>query len=82
LKPVVLDKRRLNWVEFSSCGESFDRRDVVTFVYHCQRQAAINAAPVRKHCACAALSVVATFLRSCEREILAQQIKQGHAGIY
>ncbi len=54
----------------------FDRRDLVPFVHHRERQAAVHAPPVHVHRAGAALPVVAALLRARQVDPLPQRIQQ------
>jgi hypothetical protein len=59
----VLDKRLLHLVQVPVPGEPIGRDDLGTVVGYSQREAAIGAPSVEQEGTCAALAVVAAFLR-------------------
>src|ERR1700739_3794538 len=59
---VVLDKCCLHGVQIFRLSNAFNRGDLVALVHHCEGEAAVHAAAVHMHGACATLAVVAAFL--------------------
>jgi hypothetical protein len=63
-------------VERFAVGDTLDRCYVLA-VMHCgERQTRVDAAPVEQHRASAALTVIATLLGSCEREMFPQSVEK------
>ena len=81
LKAVMLDEGRLHRMQILAVGEPFDRGDGLAVVHHRERQAGVDAASIDQHRAGAALTVVATFLRAGQREMLTQCIEQRGARV-
>src|ERR1700683_2427699 len=66
-------------MQFAVLSQAFDGGDLVSLMHDGKRQARIYAASVYVHCTCAALAMVATFLRAGKLEVFAQRIKKGDA---
>src|SRR4051812_16715058 len=66
LKPIVFKERRLHRMQLIATRQTFYGGDLLAFMRQRQREAAIDAAAIRQNGACAALSVVATFLSAGE----------------
>src|ERR1700688_4480835 len=81
LETVVLEKSRLYRMKFASLLQAFDGDNLVALVHDCERKAAVDAAAVCKHRACAALSVVAALFRAGQSKILAKKIQKSDARI-
>jgi hypothetical protein len=68
-------------MELVTIRKAFYRCDLQTLLSHSQTQAGEYAPSISQHSACAALPLIATFLRSGEVELLTQNIQQGCAWI-
>src|SRR5690242_3871075 len=60
-------------------ADAFDRDDLVSLVHGGEREARTHASSIDQERACAALTVIAPFLRSGEVQMLAQRVEQRHA---
>ena len=76
LVAVVLHKGRLHGVQVAGLADAFDGRDLVAFMHHREREAAVHATSVHVDRAGAALAVVAAFLRAGQVEPFAQRVQQ------
>src|SRR5689334_15928106 len=81
LKAVMCDEGRLDGMEFCALRHALDREDVGTVMTNRQRQARSDPPPIHQHSAGAALSAVASFLRSDQVETLTQKIEQRDARV-
>nr|BAT31076.1 hypothetical protein [Fulvimarina pelagi] len=61
--------------------ETLDGGDRIVFVHHREGEARIDATTIHEHGAGPALAVVAAFLRSGKREMIAAGIEQGRTRI-
>lgn len=73
----MLDERGLHRVKIAGPPETFDGRDLLSFMHDRECQAGIDAAAIDDDGAGAALAVIAAFLRPSEMEVLAQRIEKG-----
>src|SRR5205814_4342540 len=81
LESVVANEGRLDRLQTSIAGESFDRHDFLSDVHRGQRQAGIDAAAVDEDRACAAGPLIASLLRASDVEMLAQRVEKARARI-
>ncbi len=75
LKSVMLQESDLDGMQFAILSQALDGGDLVALVHDGKRQARIYAPSVYVQRACAALAVVATFLRAGKLKVFAQRIK-------
>ena len=72
---------RLQRMQIVAQRQPLDRGDGLAVMHHRKRQAGIDAASFDQHRTGAALAMIATLLRACQREVFAQDIEQCRAGI-
>ena len=72
----MLDEGCLNRVKIITVSQSFNGSYLASLIHHREGQARQHALTVHNHCTCAALSVIATFLRACKTHVLTQRIQQ------
>jgi hypothetical protein len=75
----MLDEGALHRMRFAVDADAFDRRHLVAFTRDCKCQAGQNTPPVHPDGARTAGSLVATFLRARQLEVLAECIEQAGA---
>src|SRR6266480_1824706 len=75
LKPVVLDKSGLHWMQLLAVGQSFDRRDFIALVHDRECKTRVHAAAIDQNRARAALAVIASFFRASQMQPLAQGVE-------
>jgi hypothetical protein len=68
-------------MEAVAVGQALDRGHGLSVVGDGEGEAAVDPAAVEEDCAGAALAVVAALLRAGQAELLAEQVKQGEAGV-
>src|ERR1700716_2240774 len=81
LKAVMLDKSCLQRMQIVALGKTLDGRDGLSVMHHRQRQTGVDAASFNQHRAGAALAVIASLLRTRQREMFTQRIQQRRAWI-
>ncbi len=81
LVSVVFHKSSLHSVQIARLSKAFDGGDLVAFVHHGKRKAAVHAAAVDVNRAGAALSVIAAFLGAGKVKALAQSVEQSRARV-
>jgi len=64
LKAIMLDERRLEWMQASVRGDSFDRYDGATFILHRQRKARRDPFAVHQYSAGATRTLIAAQLQT------------------
>jgi predicted short-subunit dehydrogenase-like oxidoreductase (DUF2520 family) len=72
----MFDEGRLKRMQITACCEPLDRGDGLTVVHHRKRQAGVDAASLDQNRAGAALAVIATLLRTSQREVFTQSVQQ------
>src|SRR3954452_1042335 len=81
LESVIADERGLHRMQRSVRRETFNRGDPLARVHDRQRQAGVVTAAINQHRARAARTLIATFFRAGEIEMLAQCVEQRRARI-
>jgi hypothetical protein len=77
----VLDERGLHGVKVVGLADAFNGGDLVALMHDGEGQAAVHAAAVDVHRACAALAVIAALFGAGEVDALAEGIEQGGADV-
>ena len=72
----MIDKRLLQRVEPSVLGKAFNGLDGPAIGPNGQIAAGVNGPAVEQHGACSAFAAIATNLRSCKAEMIAQKFDQ------
>jgi hypothetical protein len=81
LVAVVLDESNLHGVKVIGLADTFDGRDLVVPVHDGEGETGVDAATVNVDRACSALTVVAAFLGTGQRKVLAEAVEQSSAGV-
>ncbi len=76
LKSVMLQEGGLDGMQFAILSQALDGGDLVALVHDGKRQTRIYAPSVYMNRACAALAVIATFLRAGKLKVFAQRIEK------
>ena len=77
LWPVMFNERLLQRIELLAMGKTFDGLDFSPVGPHRQVAAGVDGLAVQQHGAGSAFAAVATDLRACEAEMIAQQFGEG-----
>ena len=81
LKGVVVNKCLLDWVELSIFRQPLDSSDLMTIKCRRKYQAAIDAPPVQKDGARAALTTIASLFGARQLQALSKKVEQGDSGL-
>ena len=76
LVAIMPDERGLQRMQRIGRAQSFDGRDIASFVHDRQSEAGVDTLSVEDHRAGAALAMIAPFLCSGEMQVFAQRIEQ------
>lgn len=80
LQAVMLTKCFLNAPEPVNASLALDGLDCHALCLHGERKARARATPVEEHGACAAYTVLAADMGSCEAQLVAQEVAEKHSG--
>ena len=81
LESVMLQERRLHWMQLIALRQAFNGGDLLAFMRHGQRETAIDAAAIGQNGARATLPVIAPFFCAGELEPFTQKIQQRGARV-
>src|SRR5207302_8891586 len=81
LIPVMSEECRLHGMQRLGCADAFDGCDLLSVMHQSQAETRVHASAIDMHRACAALTVITTFLRAGEGDRLANTIQQRRARI-
>jgi len=73
---IVLDEGRLHGMQRAGLSDAFDRGDLVALVHHGEGEAGVHPLAVDVHGACAALAVIAAFLRAGQEKVFTQAVEE------